>query len=173
MRKVILGAAISLDGYIARANGAVDFLMMPEGPSKALAEFFSSIDTLVMGRKTAPATGGSSGFPIQLPTYVFSRSRPPGEREGLTFVNESPETLIGRLRRQPGKNIFLMGGGELAREFLKADLIDEVSLSIVPILLGEGIPLFPSGFPQRDFVLIENNTVPPGLCSLKYERVRR
>ena len=66
-----------------------------------------------------------------------------------------------------------MGGGELAREFLKADLIDEMSLSIVPVLLGEGLPLFPSGFPQRDFVLIENSTVPPGLCSLNYERVRR
>ena len=66
-----------------------------------------------------------------------------------------------------------MGGGELAREFLKADLVDEVSLSIIPVLLGEGIPLFPSGFPQRDFVLTENITVPPGLCSLKYERIRR
>lgn len=172
MRKIILGAAISLDGYIARANGAVDFLIMPEGFSNAMAEFFSSIDTLVMGRKTAPATGGSSSFPVQLPTYVFSRSQPPGEREGLTFVNESPEAFIARLRRQPGKNIFHMGGGELAREFLKADLIDELSLSIVPVLLGEGIPLFPSGFPQRDFVLIENNTVPPGLCGLKYKRVR-
>ena len=173
MRRIILGAAISLDGYIARPNGAVDFLVMSEGSSKAIAEFFSSIDALVMGRKTAPATGGSSRFPIQLPTYVFSRSQPPGERDGLTFVNESPESLVARLRQQPGKNIFLMGGGELAREFLKADLVDEVSLSIVPVLLGEGIPLFPSGFPQRDFVLIENNTVPPGLVSLKYERMRR
>jgi dihydrofolate reductase len=66
-----------------------------------------------------------------------------------------------------------MGGGELAREFLKADLIDEVSLSIVPILLGGGIPLFPSCFPQREFVLIENNAFPSGLCSLKCQRVRR
>jgi dihydrofolate reductase len=82
---------------------------------------------------------------------VISRAQtaPPGERDGLTFVNESPEALIARLRGQPGRNIFLMGGGELAREFLKADLIDEVWLSIVPVLLGEGIPLFPSGFPQR------------------------
>ena len=72
MRKVILGAAISVDGYIARANGAVDFLRMSEGASKALAEFFSSIDTVVMGRKTAPASGGTSSFPIQMPTRRMS-----------------------------------------------------------------------------------------------------
>ena len=66
-----------------------------------------------------------------------------------------------------------MGGGELAREFLKADLIDELSLGIVPVLLGEGIPLFPAGFPQRDFALLENKAYSNGLLSLRYERVRR
>ena len=62
-----------------------------------------------------------------------------------------------------------MGGGELAREFLKADLVDELYLGIVPVLLGEGIPLFPSGFPQRDFKLIENKSYSKGLIALRYE----
>jgi len=66
-----------------------------------------------------------------------------------------------------------MGGGELARDFLKADLVDELYLGVVPVLLGEGIPLFPSGFPQRDFSLVENKTYSKGLITLKYKRTRR
>ena len=66
----------------------------------------------------------------------------------------------------------MMGGGELARDFLKADLVDELYLGVVPVLLGEGIPLFPPGFPQRDFELVENNTYSKGLISLKYRRRR-
>jgi dihydrofolate reductase len=66
-----------------------------------------------------------------------------------------------------------MGGGELARDFLKADLADELYLGIVPVLLGEGIPLFPSRFPQRDFMLVENKTYSKGLVSLKYKRARK
>jgi len=65
-----------------------------------------------------------------------------------------------------------MGGGELARDFLKADLVDELYLGIVPVLLGEGLPLFPSGFQQRDFALVENKTFSKGLISLKYKRLR-
>jgi dihydrofolate reductase len=79
---------------------------------------------------------------------------------------------VERIRKQPGKDIWLMGGGEIAREFLKEDLVDELYLGIVPVLLGEGIPLFPSGFPQREFTLTENKTYSLGLIALKYERAR-
>ena len=172
MRKVVLGLGISIDGYIARLNGAVDFLFMPEDYS--MAPFFKTIDTAVMGRKTLDAAlkmGGSFGS--SMPTYVFSRSKPPGERNGIIFTNESPATLVSKLRKRRGKNIWLMGGGELARDFFKADLVDELHLGVVPVLLGEGIPLFPSGFPQRDFALLENKTYSKGLIALKYARVRK
>ena len=76
------------------------------------------------------------------------------------------------LCKRKGKHIWMMGGGELAREFLKDDLIDEVYLGIVPTLIGEGIPLFPSGFPQREFSLLENKTYGKGLIALKYARAR-
>jgi dihydrofolate reductase len=171
MRNVVLGLGISLDGYIARPDGAVDFLFMPKDYS--MAPFFASIDTAIMGRKTLDAglkmAGGSFGV-WSMKTYVFSRSQPPGERDGLVFVNQSPATLIRQLRKRPGKNIWLMGGGELAREFLSADLVDELYLGIVPVLLGEGIPLFPSGFPQRNFTLVENKTYSKGMIALKYKR---
>jgi hypothetical protein len=83
----------------------------------------------------------------------MSRTQPPGPRDGLTFVSQSPAELISNLRKQKGKDIWLMGGGELAREFLKDDLVDEIYLGIVPTLLGEGIPLFPTGL--RKFELLE------------------
>lgn len=170
-RKVILGLGISLDGYIARPDGSVDFLFLPKDYS--MGPFFQSVDAAIMGRKTyevAKALGGGRGD--KLATYVMSRTLPPGEREGITFTRESPASLIAHLRKNKGKAIWLMGGGELARDFLRADLIDEIHLGIVPVLLGEGIPLFPSGFPQRDFGLLENRSYSQGLIALKYERVR-
>ena len=171
MREIVLGVGISLDGYIARPNGAVDFLFMPKDYS--MASFFSTVDVAIMGRKTfdvAVKTSGGSFSGSSMATYVFSHSEPPGERSGVTFINESPATFVQQLRKRPGKDIWLMGGGELARDFLKADLVDELCLGIVPVLLGEGIPLFPSSFPQRDFSLVENKTYSRGLIALKFER---
>jgi dihydrofolate reductase len=174
MRKVVLGLGISIDGYIARPNGAVDFLFMPKDYS--MASFFKTIDTAIMGRKTLDAAlqmGGGSFNGSSITTYVFSHSKPVVEREGLIFVNQSPATFIRELRKRPGKDIWLMGGGELARDFLKADLVDELYLGVVPVLLGQGIPLFPSAFPQRDFTLTENKTYSKGLIALKYKRARK
>ena len=139
-----------------------------------MASFFSTIDTAVAGRKThdvALKMGGGS-FGAEMPTYIFSRSKPRGRRNGIEFVNESPASLIERLRKSPGKDIWMMGGGELAREFLKADLIDALYLGIVPTLPGAGIPLFPSGFPRRDFKLVENKSFSKGLIALRYKRAR-
>src|SRR2546422_6307021 len=88
MRKVVLGLGISLDGYIARPNGAVDFLFMPKDYS--MAPFFATIDAAIMGRKTldvALRMGGGSFGGRSMATYVFSHSQPPGERDGLIFIN--------------------------------------------------------------------------------------
>ncbi len=174
MRKVVLGLGISLDGYIARPDGSVDFLFMPKDYS--MGPFFATIDAAIMGRKTydmALKMGGGSYSDSGMKNYVFSHSQPPGERGGVTFVNESPKSFVGKLRKHPGENIWLMGGGELARDFLKDDLVDELYIGIVPVLIGEGIPLFPSGFPQREFTLLENKTFSKGLISLKYSRIHK
>ena len=171
VRNVVLGLGISIDGYIARRDGSVDFLFMPKDYS--MASFLASIDTVLMGRKTYTAAlemGGS--FSVGPTTYVFSRSHTAGDAKGVVFVNQSPAAFVRQLRKRPGKDIWLMGGGELAREFLKADLVDELYIGMVPVLLGEGIPLFPSGFPQRDFALVENKTFSRGLIALKYKRAR-
>ena len=175
MRKVVLGLGISLDGYIARPDGSVDFLFMPKDYS--MAPFFATIDTAIMGRKTLEdglkMTGGDSIPSYGLTSYVMSRSQPAGRRHGAIFTQQDPATLISELRKHPGKDIWLMGGGELARAFLKTDLVDELYLGIVPTLIGEGLPLFPAGFPQREFALLENKTYSKGMISLRYERVRK
>jgi dihydrofolate reductase len=173
-RKVVLGLGISLDGYIARPDGAVDFLFMPKDYS--MGSFFATIDTMLMGRKTydvALKMGGGGFRDSKIKNYVFSHSQPPGERGGVTFVNESPKSFLTKLRERPGENIWLMGGGELARDFLKDDLVNELYIGIVPVLIGEGIPLFPSGFPQREFTLLENKTFSKGMIALKYARARK
>jgi len=173
MRKVVLWLGMSLDGYIARPNGDVDFLIHPKDYS--MGPFFATVDTAIMGRKTLEAGLRLSGGKLPKTTikmYVMSRTERPGERGGVTFVNESPTALVERIRRKRGKNIWLMGGGELVREFLREDLVDEMYLGVVPVLLGEGIPLFPAGSPQREFTLTENKTYSQGMIALRYERAR-
>jgi dihydrofolate reductase len=175
-RKVILGLGISLDGYIARPNGAVDFLFMPKDYQPHWAKFFRSIDTAIMGRKTYEVGKKLSGGKIDtmsIKSYVMSQTLPPGEREGLIFTRQAVPQLVREIRAQSGKDIWMMGGGELARAFLEADLIDELYLGIVPTLIGEGIPLFPPGSPQREFSLVEHTSYSRGLLALRYVRARK
>src|SRR5262245_4346166 len=170
-RKVILGLGISLDGYIARPDGSVDFLFMPKDYS--MGPFFKTIDTAIMGRKTYEVGLRMSGGKIDtygIRTYVLSRTLCPGERDGIIFTSDFSKSLTDSIRKRKGKNIWLMGGGELARDFLKDDLVDELYIGIVPTLIGEGIPLFPSGFPERKFSILENKTYGKGMIALKYAR---
>jgi dihydrofolate reductase len=170
VRKVVLGLGISLDGYIARKDGSVDFLFMPKDYS--MAPFFKTIDAAIMGRKTYDAAVKMGGLAqSKMATYVVSRSLPPGAIGGINFVSD-PAAALAPLRARRGKAIWLMGGGELARAFLQQDLVDELYIGIVPVLLGEGIPLFPGGFPQRNFTLVQNKTFSKGLVTLIYKRAR-
>jgi dihydrofolate reductase len=174
MRKIIYGVGTSLDGYIARLDGSLDFLHLK--PSNySMEPFFRTIDVGLMGRKTYEAGVRMSGGKFEshgLRCYIFSRSLPEGERDGAIFVREEPKRFLEKLRKKKGKDIWLIGGGELTREFLKEDLVDELYLGIVPVLVGGGIPLFAPGFPQREFTLTDNKTYSGGLIRLMYERVR-
>lgn len=175
-RKIILGLGISLDGYIARPDGAVDFLFMPKDYQPRWAEFFRRIDTAIMGRKTYEVGKKMSGGRIDtmgMTTYVMSRTLPAGEHEGLTFTRQTAQQLVRKIRARAGKDIWMMGGGELTRVFLEDDLIDELYLGIVPTLIGEGIPLFPPGSPQREFTLVEHASYSRGLLALRYVRARK
>jgi dihydrofolate reductase len=174
MRKIIYGVRTSLDGYIARLDGSLDFLHLR--PSNySMGPFFKTIDVGLMGRKTYEAGVRMSGGKFEshgLRCYIFSRSLPEGERDGAIFAREEPKRFVEELRKKKGKDIWLIGGGELTREFLQEDLVDELYLGIVPVLIGKGIPLFVAEFPQREFTLTESKTYSGGLIALKYERVR-
>ncbi|MGB2670711.1 MAG: dihydrofolate reductase family protein [Candidatus Acidiferrum sp.] len=176
-RKVILGFGISLDGYIARRNGEPDFLVIDKEGEALMAEFFSKIDTTIMGRKTAEVaaklreTGEMPATP-GMENYVVSRRWKPGKREGFEVVSGSLTAFVKKLKRRPGKDIYLGGGGELCRSFLQEDLVDELYIGIGPILLGDGIPGFPAKFPQRNFRLTECKSYSNGSVGLRYERIR-
>jgi dihydrofolate reductase len=176
-RKVILGFGISLDGYIARRNGDLDFLVIDKEGEALMAHFFSKIDTTIMGRKTAAAAAKlrESGEMPETPgmaNYVVSRRWKPGKREGFEVVSGSLTAFVRKLKRRPGKDIYLGGGGELCRSFLQEDLVDELYIGVGPILLGDGIPAFPGKFPQRDFRLTECKSYSNGSVGLRYERIR-
>jgi len=176
-RKVILGFGISLDGYIARRNGDLDFLGIDQEGEAAMADFFAGIDTTIMGRKTASgwvkmrASGEIPETP-GLANYVISRRWKPGNRPGFEVVNGSLTGFVKKLKRRRGKDIYLGGGGELARSFLQEDLVDELYIGVGPLLLGDGIPGFPGKFPQRDFRLTECKAYANGSVGLRYERNR-
>jgi len=177
VRKVILGFGISIDGYIARQNGAIDFLAIDKEGESVMADFFAKIDTTIMGRKTASGwlklrQSGEIPDMAGMANYVISRRWKPGKRDGFEVVGGSLSAFVRKLKRRPGKNIYLGGGGELARSFLKEDLVDELFLGVGPVLLGEGIPGFPSKFPRRDFKLSESKFYTNGSVALRYERMR-
>jgi dihydrofolate reductase len=176
-RKVILGFGISIDGYIARRNGAMDYLVIDKEGESVMADFFAKIDTTVMGRKTAVGMvkmrkSGEMPETPGITYYVVSRRWKPGKREGFEVVSGSLTAFVKKLKRRSGKDIYLGGGGELARSFLREDLVDELFIGVGPILLGDGIPGFPGRFPQRDFKLTECKGYANGSVALRYERMR-
>ena len=177
LRKVILGFGISIDGYIARRNGAMDYLVIDKEGEAVMTDFFAKIDTTIMGRKTAIGMlkmrkSGEIPETPEITNYVVSRRWKPGKRKGFEVVSGSLRTFVKKLKRLPGKDIYLGGGGELARSFLQQDLVDELFIGVSPILLGNGIPGFPGRFPQRDFKLTECKGYSNGSVALRYERMR-
>ena len=144
-RNVIVHIATSADGYIARPDGDLEWLTSrpkPEG-FYGIGDFMKSVDTKLLGRKTYElslrmgATFDSKGRHV-----VFSRHAPPADApSGVEFVNGAIGPFVSRLREQPGKDIWLMGGGELIASFLDEGAIDEFVISVVPVFIGDGIPL--------------------------------
>ncbi|MDQ3750974.1 MAG: dihydrofolate reductase family protein [Acidobacteriota bacterium] len=151
MRKVVLGLGISLDGYIARKDGAVDWLSMDWDYD--WTAFFKTIDVVLMGRKSWDIALGmipkskSKSKPSNpyggMETYIFSRSLQDSGVKDVGIVSGSLKEFIENLKARDGKNIWLSGGGELAKSFLDEDLVDEIYLGVTPLLLGSGRPLFP------------------------------
>ena len=175
MRKVTFGGANSLDNYLARKDGAVDWLMWGKEAAAYMKDFWETIDTVLMGRKTyefALNYGGAESNPYPgVKSYVFSRTLKESGMESVELVKEDAVAFVRRLKKQEGKDICLMGGGDFARTLFEAGLIDEIGFNIHPVLLGSGIPLFLEMKRQINLELLECRPFKNG-CVLVTYRVK-
>jgi dihydrofolate reductase len=167
MRRICYQVAMSLDGYIAGPNGEFDWIVMD--PDIDFAAIFSQFDTLLMGRRTfeTMVKQGNAVMP-GMKTIVFSRTLQQQDHPGVTIVSEALKETVASLRAKPGKDIWLFGGGSLFRTFLDAKLVDKVEVGVIPVLLGEGIPLLASPAKQAKLKLTGHKVYKTGIVMLNY-----
>jgi dihydrofolate reductase len=167
MRRLVYTVASSLDGFIAGPSGAYDWITPDSGID--FAEIYSRFDTLLMGRRTfdVAKTRGDLLTGTGMRIVVVSTTLNPAEHPGLTVVSSGLAEAISALKAEEGKDIWLMGGGILFRSLLDAGLVDEVSLSVFPVLLGAGTQLVPEGR-RAPLKLIGSKPLPSGVLLLNY-----
>jgi dihydrofolate reductase len=156
MRTITYGGAVSLDGFLAGADGSIDWLHFSKDVQQVMTDYWKNVDTILWGRKTydvsvamkpssakkpAKAKSARRKAPV-MRNYVFSHTLKALDDPGVELVTSDAVEFVRALKRRPGKRICLMGGGELAQSLLAAGLVDEIGLNIHPILLGAGIPAF-------------------------------
>lgn len=174
MRKIVLYIAASLDGYIARADGRIDWLENKaytiEGEDFGYSSFMETVDTTLMGHSTYKIVLGlGSPFPYtNKKNYVFSHSSHP-EAEHVQFVSSNAARFVKDLKQQPGKDIWLIGGSQLNTLLLNANLIDEIILTYIPIILGRGIPLFAPGASEHLLQLKDSKSYKNGFVQATLE----
>lgn len=176
-RKIIVQIATSADGFIARSDGSFDWLdrPSPEG-NYGMDEFYKSIDTVLWGRKTCDQAiemqkngVAGAGFDTTVKNYVFTRGAVPSAAPaGLEYVKEPIKAFATRLRKSEGKDIWMMGGGGIIGSFLDEGEIDEFMISVIPVFIGEGIPLLGPGGRTIPLNLISSTRFEDGVLSLHY-----
>ena len=158
---------VSLDGFLAGPGDELDWLKPFEGEEHGYAEFFASVDTLVVGRRTYDVVRDFEAWPYAGKRCVVLTHRPIQALHGEEVSAEAPEALIARLSAEGARNIYV-DGGIVIRSFLAAGLVDEMTVTVVPMILGSGVPLFTQGGRTRALSLIESRAFPRGLVRLRY-----
>lgn len=168
MPKVVLFIATSLDGYIASSDGTVDWLF--HDADYGYTDFMESVETLVMGRKTWEQAKTFEEVPFAgKKIVVFSRTLSPSNDSRVHHVQGDVSDIVGSLRQDLQRDVLLVGGGELIRQFIAHRLIDEFRLFVHPIILGEGIPLFLHRTERTQLTFTGHQSFPSGLVELRYQ----
>lgn len=172
-RQIILYIAMSLDGYIAKPNDDLSFLsiVQKEGEDYGYIDFVSTVDTVILGRKTYDWVMKEVGeFPhADKNAYIITRTSRPTIGK-TTFYSGDLTELVRKLKGEKGKNVFCDGGAEIVNELLKNDLLDEIIISVIPILVGNGTRLFKDNRPEKKLKLVNVKTFDTGLTQLHYKR---
>lgn len=165
--------ATSLDGYIARADGGLEWLDMVsrEGVDYGFQEFFDSVDCMVMGRGTYDAVIGFPEWPYSPKRQIVLTHRPAASKHGEEFFAGEPGPLLDRLAQEGVRHVYV-DGGNVIQQFLRTNLIDELTVSLIPIVLGGGIRLFAGGEHEHPLELMDHQAWESGLVQVRY-RVRR
>jgi dihydrofolate reductase len=165
--------AVSLDGFIARRDGGIDWLSIVERPGEdyGYARFFAEVDALIVGRRTYDAALGFPSWPYAGKRCVVLAHDPPPARHGERFHAGPPAPLLAALHADGVRRVYV-DGGAVIRLFLSENLIDDLTLSIVPVLLGDGIRLFDDAGATRRLRTIESRVFPSGLVQIAYEPIR-
>ncbi len=168
MRKVILGVAVSLDGFIEGPNGEYDWCFTDQ--DYGLSDFFKRVDTIFVGRKTYEMSlgmeSGGAGFP-KIKEYIFSTTFDK-VKEGATLIKNNIKDEVEKIKKDKGKDIWLFGGAGLTTSLMNLGLVDELSLAVHPILLGSGKALFKNIKDRINLTLVNTKTYSTGLVSLTY-----
>jgi dihydrofolate reductase len=169
VRRVFYRVASSLDGFIAGPNGEIDWIV-PD-PTVDFASLYAGVDTVLLGRRTYELTlqPGAPPWPADWRIFVFSRTLDAAAHRGVTVVNENMTSTVSALRAEDGRDIWLFGGGNLFASLLAAELVDNIEVAIMPVLLGDGIPLVSAGTPRSRLTLRSSATSPAGIVTLNYE----
>lgn len=166
MRKIILFIASSLDGFIARESGDIDWL--PKNTDSGYNDFYKSIDTVIMGKKTYNQVLTFGDYPYKdKKSYVFTRNNDLTKDENIQFVHDINK-FVKEIVSKSGTDIWLVGGTEIISEFVNLGFIDEIILSIIPVVLGKGIPLF-KNIQKEIKVELVKTTDYGGLVELHYK----
>jgi dihydrofolate reductase len=174
VRRIRYQVAASVDGYIAGPGGEADWIITD--PDIDFGALFAQFDTALVGRKTFEAMAGGkkkkgkkkAGPLPGLKTFVFSRTLRQEDYPGVTVVADNAEQTAAALRAQPGKDIWLFGGGLLFRSLLEAGLVDTVEVAVVPVLLGGGLPLLPPPAGRAKLRLTAHKVYKTGIVLLEY-----